>query len=275
MAPPRVLDWKDINSDTIVYESAKQNKHNGMTVPVKYKDNKDGTLHPIVIQTPVMSLPFGVSDKVLEQYGRKIEASLSFPGYAPTGEGDDVVPNWDSEEMRAFYDWVSMWDELNPAVVAKNSQTFFRKQISDVVVRELYKTNIKPSSQPQKYSPTVRCKVPVASDKPTTDFYNVESKGPVPIDMNRVRTGSRVIALLKTTGLWFAGKSFGMNFHVVQMVQLASDKFEGCAISVPPSLVPVDSTPQTKRPIAFDPGTPPRPDDTASQNPPKRVCVGA
>jgi len=272
MAPPRVLDWKDINEETIVYENAKQNKHNGMTVPVKYKD-KNGTLHPIVVQTPVMSLPFGLSDKVLEQYGRKIEASLSFPGYTPNGEGEDVVPNWDTEEMQQFYNWMSMWDGLNPDVVAKNSQTFFRKQISDVVVRELYKPNIKPSSQPHKYSPTVRCKVPVASDKPTTDFYNVESKGPVEIDMNRVRTGSRVIALLKTTGLWFAGKSFGMNFHVVQMVQLASDKFEGCAITVPPSLVPPqqDSELPKKRPLEFDPGTPPRLDESVS----KRVCVGA
>jgi len=254
MAPPQVLSWRDIRRENIVYESSKQNKHNGMTVPVKYKDN-DGRLHPMVFQTPTMTLPFGISDKVLEKYGRKVEASLSFPNYCPSvpDDGGDVQPGWSEPEMQEFFEWVSMWDAMNPDTVCKNSQTYFRKQISDVVVQELYKPNIKPSSQPDKYSPTLRCKIPTSNDEPTTDFFAVDSTGTVPSEMSRVKNGSRVICILKTTGLWFAGKSFGMNFHVVQMVQLASDKFEGCAIKIPSELMPAP----------FDPGTPPEEDDSS------------
>ena len=251
MAPPQVLDWSKLTEDTIVFESSKQNKHNGISVPVKYKD-ENGRLHPIVIQTPVMSLPFGISDKELEKYGRKIEASLSFPNYAPSIDSDgEVHANWEDEGMSAFFKWFAMWDELNPRIVAERSDSFFKKKISQVVIEELYKPNIKPSSKPDKYSPTVRCKIPVASDQPTADFFALEPSGTVPIDMNRVKNGARVLCLLKTSGLWFAGKSFGMNFHVVQMVQLQSDKFEGCAVKVPPSLYPAPYA------DGFDPGTPP------------------
>lgn len=237
MAPPRVIDWKDITPETIVYEGAKNNKHNGLTVPVKYRDPHTGVLHPIVFQTPVMSLPFGVSDKVLEKYGRKIEASLSFPGYIPPSQ-DNADPSYENAEIREFYEWVSMWDTLNPETVAKNTMAYFKKQISPMVVTELYKCNMKQSTQPDKYAPTVRCKVPCTSDGPTADFWSIEPRGKEKVEMNRIKNGSRVIALLKTTGLWFAGKSFGMNFHVIQMVQLASDKFEGCAIQVPAEHIP-------------------------------------
>jgi hypothetical protein len=234
-----VLNWRDVTPETIVYENSKHNKHNGLTVPVKWRDPETGNLHPLVIQTPIMSLPFGISDKTLEQYGRKVEASLSFPTYSPhVGEDGQVTPAWDNDEMLAFFEWMSMWDKLNPDAVAENTETFFRKKISRVVVDELYKPNIKPSTQPDKYAPTVRCKVPCSSDGPTADFWAVQQKGNTPVEMSQIRNGSRVIALLKTTGLWFAGKSFGMNFHVIQMVQLASDKFEGCAIAVPPEHLP-------------------------------------
>lgn len=168
--------------------------------------------------------------------------------------------------MEEFHKWVKMWDTLNPKNVTANSKEYFRKEISDMVVHELYKQNIKPSSQPDKYAPTFRCKIPVSSDEPTADFYAVDSQGTSPTDMNRIKNGSRVIALLKTTGLWFAGKSFGMNFHVVQMVQLASDKFEGCAIAVPSHLLPAPAAPAPL--IAnFDPGTPP---NTSPDRPEKR-----
>ena len=270
MAPPRVIDWKDIRPETIVYEGAKNNKHNGLTVPVKYRDPRTGALHPIVFQTPVMSLPFGVSDKVLEKYGRKIEASLC-PGYIPPSDNAD--PSYESAEMREFHDWVSMWDTLNPETVAKNTMAYFKKQISPMVVTELYKCNMKQSTQPDKYAPTVRCKVPCTSDGPTADFWSIEPSGREKVDMNRVKNGSRVIALLKTTGLWFAGKSFGMNFHVIQMVQLASDKFEGCAIQVPAEHIPPAlATPPSPSPASAAPAAPPLLVDADGSNGGNKRC---
>lgn len=44
--------------------------------------------------------------------------------------------------------------------------------------------------------------------------------------------GLKVIPLVKTTGLWFAGKSYGMSFQVIQMLIFFRSEFIGCAIDI-------------------------------------------
>lgn len=236
--PPTILAWKDIDRKSIVFEEPRQNSHHGLTVPIKYVDTQ-GNRHPICFQTPIMRLPFGISDRKGE-YGRKIEANFSFHGYAPRVEVDandglQVTPDFTDKEMAEFYKWIAMWDKINVESAVDNGEIWFKKKISREVVQELYKPNIKPSSQPDKYSPTVRAKIPTAKtegEEPAADFFTIDKDKQ---QLTEITRGSKVIALVKVTGLWFAGKSFGMNYTITQMVTW-NDKFEGCAILLPPGL---------------------------------------
>lgn len=236
---PRILDWRKITDENLVFEEPRQNAHHGLTVGIKWRDPVTGSLHPILHQTPLMRIPFGITDKKGE-YGRKIEVNLSFSngGYhASATEDNETVHHWDDSdegrEMQDYFKWVSSWDERNVAAAIKNTTKWFRKPISPVVITELYKNNVKLSSDPSKYSPTFRTKIPTTKDvdeSPISEFFGAKKEI---IAMNQVIQGSKVIALMKVTGLWFAGKSFGMNFTLVQLVQMGSEKFKGCAISIP------------------------------------------
>jgi hypothetical protein len=238
-AGPRILDWRNITDDNLVFEEPRQNAHHGLTVGIKWRDPETGGLHPILHQTPLMRIPFGITDKKGE-YGRKIEVNLSFSngGYHSTMTDEDaIVHHWDDtdegDEMAAYYKWLVAWDDRNIAAAIKNTTKWFRKAISPVVITELYKNNVKPSTDPCKYSPTFRTKIPTTKDAdetPISEFFGANKET---ITMNQVIQGSKVFALMKVTGLWFAGKSFGMNFTLVQMVQMGSEKFKGCAISIP------------------------------------------
>ena len=169
----------------IVFQDSSKTS-NGMTVPAGgepqwHFTSKGG-------QTPVMSLPFGVATRCWSSMVGRLKRPCHFRLRATSQQSGDVTVV-DTPEMSDFHAWFAQWDELNPKIVAAKSKEFFRKQISDLVVQELYKPNIKPSSLPDKYSPTLRCKIPVSSDQPTTDFFNVESTGPVETNMSRIRTG--------------------------------------------------------------------------------------
>lgn len=248
MPQPQIIDWRKINDSNIIFGDPKKNSHHGLTVPIKYQAEKGAPLQPIILQSPVMRAPFGVTDETGE-YGRKVEISLSFPGYAPNINTDargsvSVEPAWPDDEagndMSAFYNLISGWDGRNERTALERGESWFGKKISDVVIQELMKRNIKPSSEPEKYSPTFRIKVPVTGPKgaqiPSDQFFGA---GGEPIgfeEMARTARGSRVIVLFKATGLWFAGKSFGMNFQMLQVVRIENDKFNGCAISIPTHL---------------------------------------
>ena len=67
-------------------------------------------------------------------------------------------------------------------------------------------------------------KDPVTGKYPSVEFEEGEEGG------NATWKGLRVIPLIKTSGLWFAGKSYGMSFQVVQMMIFFRSEFVGCAI---------------------------------------------
>lgn len=279
MPAPEIIDWKLLNDKTIVYGEPKKNSHHGLTVPLKYKATPSSEPQPIIFQTPVMRAPFGVTDETGE-YGRKIEISMSFPGYSPKistdARGDvKVQPAWNdgtNDIMSKFYSLISGWDGRNEQTAVKNGKAWFGKDISPVVIQELMKRNIKPSTEPEKYSPTFRVKVPVSGKKgeqvPMEEFYDPAGVRIGFDELSRTVRGSRVIALMKTTGLWFAGKSFGMNFQLIQLVRIQNDKFTGCAINIPAHIrsVPADTSDTLK--------TPPLQIEVDDQPQQKRLCAG-
>jgi hypothetical protein len=186
----------------------------------------DGTKTEMYHQTPVLRLPFGVGEQEGD-YGKKYEATMSFPGYVHS----DTAPGnaqFDDPVMQQYHDWLTTWDENNLALATDNTQEWFKKKYSREVIQELYKYQLKDSSDPSKYSKLMRTKVPFRYDAFTCQVY--DSNG-VSIGIERLTRGSRVIALIKTTGMWFAGKGFGVTHQVEQFMLMEEESFDSCAIS--------------------------------------------
>ena len=93
-----------------------------------------------------------------------------------------------------------------------------------------------------EYSPTFSGKLIVRAEKMITKFFDgvkdpITKKYPAVEfeegeEGNATWKGLKVIPLVKTTGLWFAGKSYGMSFQVVQMLIFFRSEFVGCAIDI-------------------------------------------
>lgn len=224
---PHITNWRALDPADIILGAPRSNSHRGFSMKIAVAKD-DGQQTDMYHQTPVMRLPFGIS--VHEgDYGKKYEATMAFPGYVydAASPAQSAFPD---SEMQAYSDWLAKWDEHNLDIATENTTEWFKKKYSKEVVRELYKYQLKDSSEPEKYSKLFRTKVPFRYDEFACDVF--DSNG-TKIPLERLTKGSRVIALVKTSGLWFAGKGFGVSHQVEQFMLMEEETFDSCAITRP------------------------------------------
>jgi len=245
---PKKFNWKDVVPERdFRFAPPKQMQHGGYSVRVEVQDEETGRCHPFVHQGPELSCPFGLSKKDGVNGGDpRYVATLSFP----TVKFDPIKEQfYGEEEPLAYMKFIKSIDDYNKKKAAEQCKTWFKKDISEAVIDEFYFHNIYISDKCKQgeYSPTFTTKLQYYRDKFETDFYQLTTCDPTEAKYMshdgthyRVETTCfedhqtpirRCIPLLETTGLWFAGKQFGMSFRVVQLMIFSQDgKFEGCAI---------------------------------------------
>lgn len=225
---PHISDWRTFDPDTdLLFETPKQNSHRGFSIKLQVKGD-NGTAVDMYHQGPVLRLPFAIGD-MEGDYGKKYEATFSFPGYSynPDKPGCSEFP--DDPEMEAYHLFLHNLDEYFVNLAASKTKEWFKKKYSKEVIRELYKYMLKEPSEPEKYSKLFRTKVPFRYDRFHCAFY--DSKGNE-ITADKIQRGARVIPLIKTTSLWFAGKGFGVTHQVEQLMVMDEETFSACAIKV-------------------------------------------
>jgi hypothetical protein len=173
-------------------------------------------------------------------------ATLSFP----TVKFDPIKEQFYGEkEPLEYMKFIKSIDDFNKKKAADQCKTWFKKDISEAVIDEFYFHNLYVSDKCKQgeYSPTFTTKLQYYRDKFETSFYQMTSCEPheakfasedgtnYKLDTayfeDHQSSIKRCIPLLETTGLWFAGKQFGMSFRVLQMLIFSQEgKFEGCAI---------------------------------------------
>ena len=243
---PTITDWRTFDPKRdLVFHEPKQNSHRGFGI--KLQVSRDGQAIDMYHQTPVLRMPFAIGE-MEGDYGKKYEATFSFPGYQydENAPGQSVFPG--DPEMEAYHRFLHGWDEFNLNLAASKTKEWFKKQYSKEVIKELYKYQLKESSEPEKYSQLFRTKVPFRYDNFNCSFY--DSKGNA-IGSDQITRGSKVIALVKTTSMWFAGKGFGVSHQVEQLMVMDEETFTGCAIMVD-GKVPVPETPSEHDGAAAD-----------------------
>ena len=190
---------------SVKFGSIAKTSKGGKIVYLNFPNNQK-----IVIQTPVMSSPFGVSTYDDASDGkRSYSLDASFKGL-------DTNPKLDSflTKCRGF-------DELLIDTATENSKAWFGKEMTKDMVSVLFRKSIRDANDP-KYAPTLRLKI-----TPSTEFYNEHQEK---VDMEYITKGTSFRAIVEISSVFFVSKTFGVTWRISQLaVTSRPDRLTGFA----------------------------------------------
>tara|TARA_B110000261_G_scaffold139405_1_gene158776 strand:- start:112 stop:1032 length:921 start_codon:yes stop_codon:yes gene_type:complete len=161
-----------------------------------------GSPKNLVLQTPYMSLPFGMNCFDKGEYP-KYSAELSFSGV----ETD--------KNLKSFYDNINSFDEFLVDAGVKNSMAWFKKKkASRDVIDAMFNRQIKVPTDKEsgeeltQYPKRLRVKIPFRDDKFDCEVFDTKgNKIDSPLAEVLVR-GSRVKAIIQCVGLWVSSSNY-------------------------------------------------------------------
>lgn len=195
--------YSAFDASKLTFAPLEKNKKGGKMVSLFPPIGEDGIKKRVVIQTPVVAVPFGVTPYQEATTGeiQSYSIDISFRGHETNPEIADFLAR-----MR------HLDDVLLDAAVA-NSKEWFGKTMSKDVVKEFIRKLVKEPTNPQ-YAPVMKVKVPVVRGEPVSKFFD-ENKQPVPIDY--ITKGSTVKMILELSpSVWFVNKNFGVTWKLSQ-----------------------------------------------------------
>ncbi len=200
--------FSDIDYTKFVHKEPKRNNNGGFNSFIDLDANTKETPR---IQWAECVAKFALSDPMEGSTRRNLELSVS------------------DEKM---LEWIRGNDKCNIQHVAKNSQTFFKKDLSeDVLGQTLYRWSA-PDHAEKKYEPLWRVKV-VMSGKNKTNFFRVEEEVNadgekenviVPCNSDVLQRWCRVLPITTLGGLWFVSKGFGTTFVCTDLLVWPAEK---------------------------------------------------
>jgi hypothetical protein len=216
MASNNVILYKNFDASKLTCGEQTKNKSGGNQVSLLYEGGRR-----IILQTPKMAVPFGVSEYVPENNAGPVKYSLdaSFKG----------VP--EDTRLNRFLEVAHAIDTRMIDLAVENSKAWFGKQMSREVVEELYRPLVKPSKQPEKYAPTIKFKIRPARDGGSGMNVQAFDKDHGPFDMTDFQSGSSVKCIVDFAPIWFVNKQFGVTLNIMQLevVSLPVGKLQGFA----------------------------------------------
>ena len=210
-----VLLPKQFNVDKIKYSEMKIMKSGAKSVYLNYQGSK------INIQTPVLSIPYGVNDNTQfikddpkrKDEARKYDITASFKGM-------DENP-----KVRAFHDKLIELEQKICEDASKNSVAWFKKNFdgnkgaienmfSPIVRRDKDKET---GMYADKYPPTFKAKIPYNSEDDKFDFdcYDMDNNE---VDFKEYVAnlkGGKAQFIIQLNGLWFSAGMFGCSWKIV------------------------------------------------------------
>lgn len=165
---------------------------------------------PIVLQTPEMVAPYGVSN----WNDGKYTLDLSF-------KGKDT-----RENLNTFFEKMVALDKKLVQDGFQNSMTWLKKTYkSEDAVEALYTPMVKYAKDKNtgeitdKYPPTFKLKIPYTNGVFQSQVYDTKRN---PLDIKQLIDngsfkGAKVTAIIQCLGIWVAGGKFGCSWKVLQM----------------------------------------------------------
>jgi len=197
-----IVTAKKFAPSAIAFGQVERNKMGGKFVPLV---DSTGVKTRFTIQTPTMSLPFGIS-----AYREKPEADpisysadLSFRDY----ETD--------ENILTLFNKVTELDNHLIDAAYINSVAWFGKQKSRELLEDTYRVLTKKDPN-GKYAPVMKVKIPILNGKPNVQVFDVDK---TPITIDDVQKGSTVKVIMEVASVWFVGgTSWGVTFRAIQIL---------------------------------------------------------
>jgi len=170
---------------------------------------------PIVLQTPEMIAPYGVSNWNDDGKGPdKYSLDLSF-------KGKEGRPN-----LSTFFEKMVELDKKLIQDGVDNSMTWLKKKYNSVdVVEALYTPMVKYAKDKttgeitDKYPPVFKLKIPFVNSAFQCEVYDNKRKT---VDLKQLIDsgafkGAKVTAIIQCLGIWVAGGKYGCSWKVLQM----------------------------------------------------------
>jgi len=204
----QVIKYNVFNPSNIHTDNVAKNKAGGNIVYLKYDENKK-----IILQTPVMVAPFGLSVYTDDNNSTtKYSIDLSF-------KNKDTDP-----KIATFHDTMQTLDKFMINKGVENSKEWFGKKMSKEVVEELYRPLIKESKDPDKYASTIKFKIRSSSDNFIMEAFDDNKNA---FDMKNFSAGCKVRAIVELTSIWFVAKQFGCSLTILQTQISKPEKLVG------------------------------------------------
>lgn len=194
MATSPVVMFDDFRPSALVFSTLEKNRAGGKQVFI----NREGARGKVMLQTPEMHLPFGITP------------------YQDAATG--AIQSWSADvsfrDQPEFLDRMRELDQALVRVATERSAEWFGKAMSAEVVAEFTRKLVKEPNNPQ-YSPTMRVKVPCINGQETTKFYDAQTREMVPLE--HVLKGSTVKIIMELSPVWFLNKTVGISWKAVQI----------------------------------------------------------
>lgn len=207
-----ILLPNQIDISKITYGNVKVLGSGGKSIYVSY------TGAPMIVQTPEMRSPFGLSkwDKTekgsdgVEKDSFKYDLLLGFDGKESR------------ENLNTFFNTMKELDTKFVTDGMENSMNWLGKKInSNLVIDELYTPQIRHSRDKStgeindKYAPTFKVTIPYREGKFQCSAYGPDKNE---MDLSTANLqGAKVTAIIQCVGIWVVGKKYGCSWKVLQM----------------------------------------------------------
>lgn len=231
----QIIQGTKFNASQIRYTAPKVTQVGGKSVGIL----STVTNTALKIQTPSM-LNWGASDY---DGNNKFEVSLQFPN-----------EEYDTEELRTFRQNMVDFENKIKSDALLNSKAWFGKQHSSLEVLEALWTPILKYSKDKttcefdkNKAPTLKAKIQQYEGDWKTEVYDQSAtllfpseQHSSPIDL--IKKGTKIIALIQCTGLWFISGKFGVTWKLVQSVVPNEESgAKGCLIQIAPQSIQPES----------------------------------
>ncbi len=229
------VDWKNYDPQSVIYGKPFPLKTGGSMTGTTYQ-HPDGTITPLVIQTPRAPAPFGISyyDAETNTSKHDIEEILvaqkkaaikidkkneKKPSISVSFKGLETDPT-----MEKFYAFVEKMDLGHLNAGKKNAAEWFKKTKnpktkeleppSSEVVETMYTDSIKPPGEKHADAPpTIKFKIPIRDSEIVTKIFDRNKK---PVSVGELPMGGDVVCLIEPS-IWNVQGKFGCTWSCQQI----------------------------------------------------------
>ena len=197
----KIFGIDELDCTKFNYSEPKINAMGGQSVYITTE-----TSEKIVVQTPRCALPFGLNVFESNQ-GKKYSLDLSLRG--------------NSAPVCKFTKFIQDLDDHNTQQAFKNSESWFKKQLDESIIDELYRSTLKTQ---KNHCPIMKAKLPTRNDVFLGDIFDQKK---CKTNMDCIQKGCSVQAIIECVGMYFVAREFGITWKIIQLKVYPPNRLTG------------------------------------------------